>query len=53
MQSSPVEIAAQRSEVGAWIAAKMWDLNRPPRQPRKINKKKKCKDDDQKNKKED
>ena len=41
MQSSPAVIVDQRREVGAQVAAKIWDLNRPPRQPRKINKKKK------------
>ena len=53
MESSPVEIADQRRQVGAWIAAKMWDLNRPPRRPKKNNKKNKCKGDDNKNKKDD
>lgn len=36
---TPVEIEDQKRDVGAWIAAKIWDLNRPPRNLKKSNKK--------------
>lgn len=36
---TPVEIEDQKRDVAAWIAAKMWDLNRPPRKQKKSEKK--------------